>query len=99
MGGGWVRGGGRRLSFTGSGSGPLLHFVGSVRLVFPDDGQRVGLGVEDPVVQREVVVVGEEQVEVPAAETRISNWPAQQHSWETAVPPSLSSRYQAASGR
>lgn len=67
-------------SFTGSGSGsgsgggwgPLLHFVGSVRLVSPDDGQRVGLCVEDPVVEREVVVVREEQVEVPAGDTRIS---------------------------
>lgn len=44
---------------------PLLHFVGEVRLALPDDGQRVSLGVEDPVVEREVVVIGEEQVEVP----------------------------------
>lgn len=50
-------------SFTGGG--PLLHLVGSVPLLLPEDGQRVGLGVEDPVVEREVVVVGEEQVEIP----------------------------------
>lgn len=43
---------------------PLLHLVGSVRLFLPDDGQRVGLRVEDPVVKREVVVVGEKQVEI-----------------------------------
>lgn len=52
-------------SFTGGGGGPLLHLVGSVPLLLPEDGQRVGLGVEDPAVEREVVVVGEEQVEIP----------------------------------
>lgn len=61
-------------SFTGCGCGPLLHFVGSVRLVFPDDGQRVGLSVEDPVVEREVVVVGEQQVEIPVGDTQIRVW-------------------------
>lgn len=35
-----------------------------------DDGQRVGLGVEHPVVQREEVVVGEEQVQIPADRRR-----------------------------
>lgn len=45
--------------------GRLLHLVGPVRLVLPDDRQRVGLRVEDPVVKRQVVVVGEEQVEIP----------------------------------
>lgn len=63
----------RRLGFTACGSGPLLHFVGSVRLLVRDDGQRVGLRVEDPAVEREVVIVGEEQVEIPAGDTRISN--------------------------
>lgn len=32
--------------------GPLLHLVGSVRFVLLDDGQRVSLGVKDPVVER-----------------------------------------------
>lgn len=43
----------------------LLHFVGSVCFVLPDDGQRVSLGVEDPVLKWQVVVIGEQQVEVP----------------------------------
>lgn len=30
---------------------PLLHLVGSVCFVLPDDGQRVSLCVEDPVVE------------------------------------------------
>lgn len=68
----------------------LVHFVGSVQLLFPDDGQRVGLRVEDPVVQREVVVVGEEQVEVPVGDTQINTWPVQQRGWETDLPSSLS---------
>lgn len=88
----------RRLSFTGSGSAPLLHFVGFVRLVLPDDRQRVGLGVEDPVVEREVVVFREEQVEIPAGDKGINNWPVQQHSWEMSIPSSLSGHCQAASG-
>lgn len=58
----------------------------------------MGLSVEDPVVEGEVVVVGEEQVEIPAGDTQISNRPVQQHSWEMNIPSSLSSRYQAASG-
>lgn len=45
--------------------GFLLHFVGSVCQVFPDDGQGVSLGVEDPVLEWQVVIVGEEQVEIP----------------------------------
>lgn len=85
-----LRCGGGGLSFTGPGSGPLLHFVGSVQLVFPDDGQRVGLSVEDPVVEGEVVVIGEEQVEIPAGDTHISEWPVQQPSWENNIPASPS---------
>lgn len=45
--------------------GTLLHFVGSVCLVLPDDGQGVGLSVEDPVFEWQVVVVREQQVEIP----------------------------------
>lgn len=48
--------------------GPLLHFIGSVCLVLPHDGQGVSLGVEDPVVEREVVILGEEQVEIPVGD-------------------------------
>ncbi len=47
----------------------LLHLVGSVCLVFLDDRQRVSLSVEDPVVERQVVVVREEQVEIPEGDT------------------------------
>lgn len=64
----------------------LVHFVGSVQLVFPDDWQRVGLRVEDPVVQRELVVVGEEQVEVPAGDTHVNTKPVQQQGRETDFP-------------
>lgn len=46
----------------------LLHLVGDVRLVLLEDGQRVSLGVEHPVVERQVVVVGEEQVEIPGGD-------------------------------
>lgn len=45
--------------------GTLLHFVVLVCLVVPDDGQGVSLRVEDPVLEWQVVVLGEEQVEIP----------------------------------
>lgn len=65
--------------------GPLLHFIGSVRLVLPDDGQGVSLGVEDPVVEREVVILREEQVEIPKGDTEGNDlsWPGAvlQHSY------------------
>lgn len=34
------------------GPGPLLHLVGSVRFILPDDRQGVGLRVEHPVIKR-----------------------------------------------
>lgn len=43
----------------------------------------MGLRVEDPVVQRELVVVGEEQVEVPAGDTHVNTEPVQQQGRET----------------
>lgn len=57
--------------------GPLLHFIGSVCLVLPHDGQGVSLGVEDPVVEREVVILREEQVEIPEGDTEGNDlsWP------------------------
>lgn len=48
----------------------LLHFVGSVCLLLPDDGQGVSLSVEDPVLEWQVVVVGEQQVEIPEGRMR-----------------------------
>lgn len=50
--------------------GKLLHFVGSVCLLLPDDGQGVSLSVEDPVLERQVVVVGEQQVQIPEERTQ-----------------------------
>lgn len=35
-----------------------------LQAALPDDGQRVGLRVEDPVLQREEVIVGEEEVQI-----------------------------------
>lgn len=49
-------------------STPLLHLVGSVCLLLLDDGQRMSLGVEDPVLEGKVVVVGEEQVQIPGGD-------------------------------
>lgn len=64
----WLEAQGHRIRGARVQGALLLHLVGSVCVVLADDGQRVSLGVKHPVVERQVVVVGEEQVEIPGGD-------------------------------